>query len=80
MTVKQTEETKTYLIYETPTHRFKISEAQLDKMKDSHKWPLNLQTAIQKRMKQMVDNGNGTFWDESVEEIYSVIANKKESE
>ena len=73
MTVKKYEETKTLLVFETPSHRFKIPEGKLDKLKDSKKYPENVKKYIQKSMKQIVDNSNGEFWQESFDEIFTEV-------
>ena len=73
MTVKQTEEEKMFLIFETPTHKFKIGEEVLNKVKDSKKWPLNLRKMIQKNVRQTVDESSGEFWEDSVNEIFHAM-------
>ena len=73
MTIKQYDETKCWEIWETATHRFKIGEEALEKIKDSKKYPLNLRKKIQKSLKQIVDESSGEFWEESVNEIFTVI-------
>ena len=73
MTVKKYDEVKTTLIFETPTHRFRIGEDALDKLKEHKKYPLNVKKKIQKSLKQIVDDSTGEFWEESVNEIFSAV-------
>lgn len=77
MTVKQSEETKTFLIYETVTHRFKISEDALDKMQEKKGFQDKLSTLIQKNMKQTIDSCSGEMWENSAQEIFSAITKQK---
>lgn len=70
MTVKKSMETKTYLIYKTATHEFKINEEQLEKLEGAY---ADLQSKIQKSMKQLVDVSKASWWAESWKAIFKEI-------
>lgn len=76
MTVKHNEEIKTYLIWETPTHKFSIMKEKLEKLKNEEDYQSKLGTLIQKNMKQTVNNIRGEIWEESANEIFSTIASQ----
>jgi len=73
MTITVGQETKEYLVYETTTHIYRIERKKLDKLKEQNNFPTKISTDIQKRMKQIVDNSNGEFWDKSFNEILNQI-------
>ena len=77
MTVKQSEETKTFLLFESPTHKFKISENALEKMQDNKDYLNKIATLIQKNMKQTVNSCSGDNWEASVQEIFTTITKQK---
>ncbi|MDO8622631.1 MAG: hypothetical protein Q7R52_00120 [archaeon] len=78
MTVKESEETKTFLVYETATHKFKIGEDKLDKMQEGKDYLNKLSTMIQKTMKQTIDSCSGEMWEESAQEFFTFITKQKQ--
>ena len=73
MVVKQDTETKTFLIWETETHRFKINEDTLEDLKSKKNFLELMRRRVQRDMRQIVDNSTGEYWEQSFKEIYSTI-------
>lgn len=74
MVVKISQTVKSYIEYDTGSHRFKINEDVLDKLRAEKAWSL-LKTKIQKGMKLVVDDSSGTDWDENWRLIFEEIQN-----
>lgn len=75
MTVKISEEVKTYLIFETASHKLKINEEDLEKLKVGKDATSKVATMVQKRMKQTISSVSGEMWEESMQEIFNKIMN-----
>mgnify|MGYP001567176823 CR=1 FL=1 len=73
MAVKQYDNTKTTLVFETKTHRFTINDEKLEELKEKQNWKMKLVKKIQKSLKQTIDHSSGEYWDSSVKEIYNAI-------
>lgn len=72
--VKESGETKSYLIYKTPTHMYKVND---EKLEDLIPNTSKLQTEIQKKMKQIVDYSTPEWWEESWKAIFEKITGQK---
>jgi hypothetical protein len=77
MDVKISNESKELSVYETFKFKFRLSEKNLDKLKDSDSYPLNLYTKIQKCIKLKKKLANGKEWEESCKAIFEEIAETK---
>ena len=68
-------ETKETEVFETETHIFKISKEKLDAFQESNspKSLKKLKTAIQKGLRQRVEECDGKRWEESFEMIFKDI-------
>lgn len=74
--IKEYEIIKTYMVWETDTHIFKINDEAYEKLKDQKNWRNKMATKIQKSMKQKVDKASGEMWEQSYKEIYQKITDQ----
>ena len=72
--VTRSEETKVYITFATQTHSFKIEEGALDKLEGQF---AELQSKIQKGMKQTVDVSKAEWWKESWEAIFKKVTRQE---
>lgn len=74
--IKKSVETRTVLVFETATHRVKLSEERLDKILEEKKYA-ELSRLIQKGLRQIVDDCKGEWWEASWKEIFTEISGQK---
>ena len=74
MEVKKSMKTVVTITYETPTHKFSVNEDKVEELSVHH---AELQTKIQKGMKQTVDVASAEWWEESWRSIFEEITGQK---
>ena len=74
MEVKKSLKTVVTVTYETPTHKFSVNEDKIEELSINH---ADLQTKIQKGMKQIVDVSNAEWWSESWKSIFEEVTGQK---
>ena len=74
MEVKKELKTTVTVTYSTPTHKFSVNEDKVEELKNQH---AELQTKIQKGMKQIVDVSSPEWWEESWKSIFEYITGQK---
>ena len=74
MEVKKELKTVVTITYSTPTHKWSVNEEKIEELKINQ---AELQTKIQKGMKQTVEISNAEWWKESWQSIFERVTGQK---
>lgn len=69
------EETKTFYVWQTDVHRYRVSKGVLEQLRESRRYPTNLLIHVQKAAKITSDGTKGELWVESINAIWNAVQN-----
>ena len=73
--IKISKEVKTFVLIENATHKVKLNEETLDNLKSEGKTKA-IQAMIQKKMRQIVEDSTGEWWESSWKEFYKALTDQ----